>query len=334
MDDYSAVDKCAVYPNPQQLRVALFTYALKGQVTTVTNAAWKAVATSLGTFGSSINEAVIWEPLVFYRLFTYIQSNKYHGIARLIERRRGLMGGPLIMQSIDCVAGLASYFYRFFHPPTPESSRRWGSSTPSPALPLSASLSDILTFVAPAPYWASGKARLVLPACHREDGAALRRPERHSITAALGPEDVRRWLVNGQDPFMIPDAAMGADLLFFIQLEHPAPPPDSVLLVSLQVDRPPTVDRTRRRPTLVAAGQSSLYSKASHLSMRETDQVKTDQIHRLKNTARLWWLRSKRFPLSIMTRSINSLSVLTCCAFSSTRSHTAGLTCENRRLPH
>ena len=198
------------------------------------------------------------------------------------------MGGPLIMQSIDCVAGLASYLYRFFHPPTPESNHRWGSPTPSPALPLSASLSDILTFVAPAPYWASGKARLILPACHREDGAALRRPERHSITAALGPDDVQRWLVNGQDPFMIPDAVMGADLLFFIQLEHPAALPDSVLLVSLQVNRSSSVDRTRRRSTLVAAGQSSLYSKASRSSIRVTNQVETDRIHRLQNIARLY----------------------------------------------
>jgi len=83
---------------------------------------------------------------------------------------------------------------------------------------------------------------------------------------------------------MIPDAAMGADLLFFIQLEHPAPPPDSVLLVSLQVDRASTIDRTRRRPTLVAVGRDTAYLKASR-SFAST--AETDQVSRLETTAQL-----------------------------------------------
>ncbi|KAH7098598.1 hypothetical protein BKA62DRAFT_773284 [Auriculariales sp. MPI-PUGE-AT-0066] len=228
----------------RELREALFAYALRNQQTQLWSSVQDHVSLSLALLDDDTNHASIWEPLVFYRLFTWIlNSPDSCNIEQLLKQK---LDGPLqVSHSLSLVGGLASYLFRLH---TSSSSER-------------TKLSDYLTFQGVIPGWSDATAEIILPPRTRASNVRIKYPTSFSITAAKHPDNVLSWLSNGEHPFLIPDDGFGADLMFFLRLKHLSLKPAAVVLVTLQVakfSRSP-----RRHATIVPIQPCMLYPKAS-----------------------------------------------------------------------
>ncbi|KAH7098596.1 hypothetical protein BKA62DRAFT_365255 [Auriculariales sp. MPI-PUGE-AT-0066] len=228
----------------RELREALFAYALRNQQTQLWSSVQDHVSLGLALLDDDTDHASIWEPLVFYRLFTWIlNSPKSCNIEQLLKQK---LDGPLqVSHSLSLVSGLASYLFRLHT-----------SSTSEPT-----KLCDYLTFQGVIPGWSDATAEIILPPCTRAGHVRVKHPTAFSITTAKHPENVLRWLTNGEHPFLIPDDGLGADLMFFLRLKHVDLGPTAVVLVTLQLakfSRSP-----RRQTTIVPIQPCMLYPKAN-----------------------------------------------------------------------
>ncbi|KAH7098594.1 hypothetical protein BKA62DRAFT_773282 [Auriculariales sp. MPI-PUGE-AT-0066] len=208
----------------RDLREALFAYALRNQQTQLWSNVQDHVSLSLALLDNDTNHASIWEPLLL----------------------RQKLDGPLqVSHSLSLVGGLASYLFRLHTSSTSESTQ----------------LSDYLTFQGAIPGWSDATAEIILPPCTRAGNVRIKYPSSFSITAAKHPENVLRWLSNGDHPFLIPDGGMGADLIFFLRLRHADLGPTTVVLVTLQLTE--SSRSARRRATIVPIQPFMFYPKAN-----------------------------------------------------------------------
>ncbi|EJD46489.1 hypothetical protein AURDEDRAFT_164319 [Auricularia subglabra TFB-10046 SS5] len=172
----SQLDECRL---KHVVRRATFRYALTREPTVFSDDAAAIVALGIGLFCEPDASAILPEPLVFYRLLSWILKSRYGAIRSYL---RPYIDSP----------GLASYLWTAFT----------GAGR---------GLDWCLTFALPTPFWTSRLARLVLPTGDL--------PSNHSVSAARAPEEVLEWMREGQYPFLIPDPAFGSDLLFWLEVE-------------------------------------------------------------------------------------------------------------------
>ncbi|KAH7098603.1 hypothetical protein BKA62DRAFT_365371 [Auriculariales sp. MPI-PUGE-AT-0066] len=228
----------------RELREALFAYALRNQQTQLWSSVQDHVSLGLALLDDDTDHASIWEPLVFYRLFTWIlNSPKSCNIEQLLSQK---LDGPLqVSHSLSLVGGLASYLFRLHT-----------SSASEPT-----KLCDYLTFQGVIPGWSDATAEIILPPSIRAGNVRIKYPSSFSITAAKHPDNVLSWLANGERPFLIPDDRLGADLIFFLRLRHADLGPTTVVLVTLQLTE--FSRSARRRGTIVPIQPFMFYPKAS-----------------------------------------------------------------------
>ncbi|KAH7090905.1 hypothetical protein BKA62DRAFT_834991 [Auriculariales sp. MPI-PUGE-AT-0066] len=227
----------------RHLQEALFAYTLRNQQTSLWSDVEDHVSLGLALLDDDATHASIWEPLVFYRLFTWFLKNSDCGIDTAVKQQ--LHKSLRISHSLRLVNGLASYLYRLHAPSTSD--------------PIG--LSDYLDFRGAIPGWADATAEIVLPPCTRAGHIRLRYPTAFSITAAKRPDDVLDWLNGGDHPFLIPDDGLGADLMFFLRLKHVNLGSTAVVLVTLQLARP---SRSARRDAKIVPIQPAMfYPKAN-----------------------------------------------------------------------
>ncbi|KAH7100108.1 hypothetical protein BKA62DRAFT_831222 [Auriculariales sp. MPI-PUGE-AT-0066] len=227
----------------RHLREALFAYTLRNQQTSLRSDVEDHVSLGLALLDDDVTHATIWEPLVFYRLFTWFLNHSDRAIDTTAKQK---LDEPLrISHSLRLVNGLASYLYRLH--------------APSASEPIG--LSDYLDFRGAIPGWADATAEIILPPCTRAGHIRLRYPAAFSITAAKHPDDVLDWLNGGDHPFLIPDDGLGTDLMFFLRLKHVNLGSTAVVLVSLQLARPSR--STRRDAKIVPIQPAMFYPKAN-----------------------------------------------------------------------
>ncbi|KAH7100155.1 hypothetical protein BKA62DRAFT_831263 [Auriculariales sp. MPI-PUGE-AT-0066] len=227
----------------RHLREALFAYTLRNQQTSLWSDVEDHVSLGLALLDDDATHASIWEPLVFYRLYTWVINSPDCGIDTVLKQQ--LDKSLRISHSLRLVHGLASYLYRLHAPSTSD--------------PIG--LSDYLDFRGAIPGWADATAEIVLPPCTRTSRIRVRYPAAFSITAAKRPDDVLDWLNGGDHPFLIPDDGLGADLMFFLRLKHVNLGSTAVVLVTLQLARPSR--STRRDATIVPIQPAMFYPKAN-----------------------------------------------------------------------
>ncbi|KAH7096314.1 hypothetical protein BKA62DRAFT_775287 [Auriculariales sp. MPI-PUGE-AT-0066] len=215
----------------RHLREALFAYTLRNQQTSLWSDVEDHVSLGLALLDDDATHASIWEPLVFYRLYTWVINSPDCGIDTLTL-------GP--WPRIVSVSTSRTFDLR------------------------SDGLSDYLDFRGAIPGWADATAEIVLPPCTRTSRIRVRYPAAFSITAAKRPDDVLDWLNGGDHPFLIPDDGLGADLMFFLRLKHVNLGSTAVVLVTLQLARPSR--STRRDATIVPIQPAMFYPKRRHLS--------------------------------------------------------------------
>ncbi|KAH7098342.1 hypothetical protein BKA62DRAFT_832570 [Auriculariales sp. MPI-PUGE-AT-0066] len=240
----------------QQLREALFAYALRNQQSRLWSNVQDQVSLGLALLDEDTTHASIWEPLVFYRLFTWnLNMSDSHSIGQLVKQESNT--SLRISQSLSSISTLASCLYQVHAP---------GTSKPT-------NLSDYLVFQGTIPSWAVATADIILPPCTRTGHVRIKYPTAFSITAARHPEDVLHWLNGGDQPFLVPDDRLGADLMFFLRLKHGDLGPTAVVLVTLQLAKP---SRSTRRPTTIVPIQPPMfYAKAKHCRDAVLKAIKT-----------------------------------------------------------
>ncbi|EJD46465.1 hypothetical protein AURDEDRAFT_164296 [Auricularia subglabra TFB-10046 SS5] len=209
----SQLDECHL---KHVVRRATFRYALTREPTVFSDDAAAIVALGIGIFCDPDASAILLEPLVSYRLLSWILKSRYGDIRSYL---RPYIDSP----------GLASYLWTAFT----------GASR---------GLDWCLSFALPAPFWTSRPAELVLPSGGH--------PSSHSVSAARFPDEVLEWLRTGESAFLIPDAAFGADLLFWLQVQDAG-----TLLVALTTD-PFAAARPHRVPTVSPKDPSSFYAES------------------------------------------------------------------------
>lgn len=209
------------------IRHATFRFALRREPTVVSDDAADIVALGIGVFCDPHASAMLFEPLIFYRLLMWIRKSKYADIGSYL---RPILQAPgASWRGVHVAAGLASYFWPAFS----------GAAR---------ALGWCFSFAHPAPVWASRPAQLVLPSGDR--------PAAHAVSAARSPDEVIDWLRVGRSPFLIPDAAFGVDLLFWLQVEDAG-----TLLVALTTD-PFAAARPHRVSTVSPKDPSSYYAES------------------------------------------------------------------------
>ncbi|KAH7107103.1 hypothetical protein BKA62DRAFT_668141 [Auriculariales sp. MPI-PUGE-AT-0066] len=229
----------------RQLREALFAYALRNQQSKLWSNVQDYVSLGLALLDDDTTHASIWEPLVFYRLLTWIDNGSESSrIERLLKQQ--LNSSLRISHSLSSISGIASYFFRLH----------------APSVYKQVNLADYLDFQGAIPGWAAATAEIILPPCIRSGNIRIKHPVAFSITAANCPEDVLHWMRGSDHPFLIPDDDLGADLLFFLRLKQVNLGPTAIILVTLQLSKSSRF--TRHPATIVPIQPSMFYLNATH----------------------------------------------------------------------
>ncbi|EJD35754.1 hypothetical protein AURDEDRAFT_147354 [Auricularia subglabra TFB-10046 SS5] len=219
----------------RQARRAAFRYALLRQPTTFSEEAAHIVALGLGPFCDSGLSAVVFEPLVFYRLVGWLRESTQSDIGGLIRHRLRVPGA--FMRGMDIAAGFAAYLWELFTgaEPSLDNILEYQGPPLSPdnhpaALLISSQLQDH-TFSLPLPSDISKRRRVSGRTTTRKETSLPRRVCFQSfsyaytvkpvpvIKVARTPDEVFEWLRSPEEEFLIPDDSFGADLLFFLRVE-------------------------------------------------------------------------------------------------------------------
>lgn len=209
------------------VRQATFRFALTREPTVVQDDTAAIVGLGIGLFCEPHASAILCEPLIFYRLLSWILQSKWADIGNYLRPRLKTPGAS--WRGAHVAAGIASYLWPAFS----RAARR---------------LDWCLEFADAPPFWTSRSARLVLPSGDH--------PADHGVSATLSPDEVLEWLRAGTSPFFIPDAAFGADLLFWLDVGDAGK-----LLVALTTD-PFSAARPHRVQTVSPKDPSSFYAES------------------------------------------------------------------------
>ncbi|EJD36728.1 hypothetical protein AURDEDRAFT_174247 [Auricularia subglabra TFB-10046 SS5] len=182
------------------LRRAVLNYALFQQPTVINTAASALVGIGAAHYAENVETAQLFEPLIMICLARWLSRSQSCGVQGIIRQRNLDRAYPL--RDAAFVAGLASCLRDVLS----ESA--------------ASSLRALLDFEGRPPAWAEQSARLVLPRI------LPRRPRFENYThrsdvyveLASTPDDVFRWLETASRPFLVPDPAFGAALVFVIEL--------------------------------------------------------------------------------------------------------------------
>ncbi|KAH7104355.1 hypothetical protein BKA62DRAFT_635475 [Auriculariales sp. MPI-PUGE-AT-0066] len=229
---------------PVTLRDALFAYALRGQQSRLWTNVSQHVWLGLAVMDDDTNSASVWEPLVFYRVLTWLRTYPESCSIDTLLQRPLTAELPMKVGTLSLVAGLAAYIYQLHAP-------RGGKRLPV--------LSEYLTFEGAAPRWASSRAEIVLPPLGLDDATSLRYPHSHSVLASRGPDEVQKWIRGGNNPFLIPEDDMGVDLMYFLRLTGDGLGTTPFVLVTLQIDK--SKREARRHIILVPSDPSNLRAR-------------------------------------------------------------------------
>lgn len=222
------------------LRGAVVNYALHRQATVMDTRARDLVGIAAALYTRDVSTAQIFEPSIMLSLARWLLKSEHHGVHAIMQKR--IHNRSFSLRYVAFAEGLASCL-------------RDALSGSSPS-----SFQSLLDFEGRPPAWAEQSARLVLPRLLR------RRPHfdtyiRSSdiyIETASSPDDVFRWLENASRPFLVPDLALGAALLFVVELAD-----QRRLLVSLDPRflRAPTGGPALRDPRVVPMRASEFYRR-------------------------------------------------------------------------
>ncbi|KZW00149.1 hypothetical protein EXIGLDRAFT_830997 [Exidia glandulosa HHB12029] len=215
-----------------QLRKSLLRFAFGKQSTVLRSNVIDAVQLALGLFISD-DEVEIFEPLVFYRLVSWLRVTKVYSVDALLRRR---LGDPTVpMRKSGVAEGLPLYFASAF-------SGDGGV------------LDDFFRFEGPSPpFWKDYKAQLIVRTGARRNPFRVA-PTSAAVISATTSQDVLSWLSNNaQHPFLVTNWAQGPDLLFFLDVR-------SIGLVLVCLDCDPFPDsRARRWDRVVPSDPSWFY---------------------------------------------------------------------------
>ncbi|KZV83156.1 hypothetical protein EXIGLDRAFT_754549 [Exidia glandulosa HHB12029] len=189
------------------------------------------------------DEVEVFEPLVFYRLVSWLQVTKVYSVDALLRRR--LVDPTITTHNMGIAEGLRLYIASTFPA---------GGGV----------LDDYFHFEGPSPpFWKHHNARLVVyTRLHQNPFCAA---SSSNVLSATTPQDVLSWLSNNvEHPFLVTNWARGPDLLFFLDVHDVGPilsPTDRKALLAVLDDLPPVpLDVPQRQGEKILSARAYKFS--------------------------------------------------------------------------
>ncbi|KZW00167.1 hypothetical protein EXIGLDRAFT_722737 [Exidia glandulosa HHB12029] len=220
-------------PLADALRIAIYTQFTQGRPALILDKAAECVGSGAAHFTTSVEVAVIDEPLVCLNLVKWVSRSQVYSTSGLLSRR--LKDPRLRLPPCALTDGLAFALWS-----------RYASR--------GVQLDELARFPGVTPSWAK------IPAQYMITSANEGRRKNEPITSLAGPlvyqakepEDVMTWFQNAEAPFLVPDTGLGAELIFILKTS------DVHRVIFVHLD-PFSTDRPHRTTTIVPTNPYKLY---------------------------------------------------------------------------